>query len=230
MPYRKKYAKRKPRRKRAPRKKSYRTQYTPVQRGVFSPRQLVTFKYRAQASLNAGIVAGAYHTFALTGLYDPDITGAGHQPLGFDEWMSFYNHYTVVGAVIKATFATTTGSGSLGLANAGITIAAGTIPVSTNPDSMPEQDNTTYRTLTNSAAKAVTTVTRKVSIKKFLGVRDLIDEDNHAGTAAANPTENVYALVWVTPFNSAYDPDPVLVSVELTFTALLHERKQLVQS
>jgi hypothetical protein len=35
------------------------------------------------------------HQFRLNSAYDPDLTATGHQPLGFDQWASFYNHYVV---------------------------------------------------------------------------------------------------------------------------------------
>jgi len=37
-------------------------------------------------------------------MFDPDIISTGHQPMGFDQMMSLYNHYTVVRASITFTF------------------------------------------------------------------------------------------------------------------------------
>jgi len=37
------------------------------------------------------------HVFRLNSLFDPDFTATGHQPLGFDQWAQFYNHYVVNG-------------------------------------------------------------------------------------------------------------------------------------
>lgn len=37
------------------------------------------------------------HAFSANGIYDVDITGTGHQPLGRDQWAdNFYNHYKVI--------------------------------------------------------------------------------------------------------------------------------------
>jgi hypothetical protein len=39
--------------------------------------------------------------FSLNGIYDPDLTGAGAQPLGYDQWAGFYQQYEVTSSVIK---------------------------------------------------------------------------------------------------------------------------------
>ena len=42
------------------------------------------------------ITAAQFHkVFSGNGLYDPDVSGVGHQPLGFDQWMTLYNRYRV---------------------------------------------------------------------------------------------------------------------------------------
>lgn len=43
------------------------------------------------------------HVFSANGLFDTDITGVGHQPSGFDQLMTFYDHYTVTHAKITVT-------------------------------------------------------------------------------------------------------------------------------
>jgi hypothetical protein len=40
------------------------------------------------------------HHFRTTAVYDPDYTGTGHQPYGFDQHSRLYNHYIVDTAII----------------------------------------------------------------------------------------------------------------------------------
>ena len=44
------------------------------------------------------------YIFSVNGIYDPDITGVGHQPSGFDQLMTMYDHFVVIGAKITVTF------------------------------------------------------------------------------------------------------------------------------
>lgn len=47
------------------------------------------------------------HVFAGNALYDPDITGVGHQPRGFDQIMALYDHYQVTSSKITVHFYST---------------------------------------------------------------------------------------------------------------------------
>jgi len=44
-------------------------------------------------SAETGLVQN--HFFSLNNAYDPDVTAIGHQPMGFDQYALFYNHYVV---------------------------------------------------------------------------------------------------------------------------------------
>lgn len=57
----------------------------------------VKLRYSQQVSMNNPI-GGAVHNFRANSLYDPDLTGVGGQPLGFDQMAALYNHYVVLGS------------------------------------------------------------------------------------------------------------------------------------
>jgi len=56
-----------------------------------------TRRLRYSDNFSLASTSGAVNTYVLGAncLYDPNITGTGHQPMGFDEMMLYYNHYTV---------------------------------------------------------------------------------------------------------------------------------------
>lgn len=41
------------------------------------------------------------HVFSLNSLFDPDVTGVGHQPRGYDQLMLMYDHYTVINCKVR---------------------------------------------------------------------------------------------------------------------------------
>lgn len=45
--------------------------------------------------------------FRMNSLFDPDVTGTGHQPLYFDRYAALYNNYRVLGSRITTTFSPT---------------------------------------------------------------------------------------------------------------------------
>lgn len=101
-------------------RKAKKTKYTP--RTLRIPRQskgmgwwprigtspMPTHKYvqlkyveRVTVGATTGGIIGTTADFRLNGLFDPNITGVGHQPMGFDQWATLYNMYKVYRVDIK---------------------------------------------------------------------------------------------------------------------------------
>lgn len=72
--------------------------YTMVAKGVktpLPPRYLTRLKYCQQGTITAASGTINSQQFRLNSIYDPDYTGAGHQPLAHDTFMTMYNRYRV---------------------------------------------------------------------------------------------------------------------------------------
>jgi hypothetical protein len=66
-----------------------------ISRTSFPAHMNISFHYSETISVtNTGSLANDYQ-FNLNSLYDPNRTGTGHQPLGYDTWATFYNKYRV---------------------------------------------------------------------------------------------------------------------------------------
>ncbi len=70
---------------------------------LFPPRVVKTLRYSTDFTLTSTAGAVATYVFRANDLYDPDYTGSGHQPMGFDQMMQFYNHFCVLKARIVVT-------------------------------------------------------------------------------------------------------------------------------
>ncbi len=75
--------------------------------GTLPESALVTLNYWEQVQFVSTGTLGSFsptsYIFRLTGLYDPNQTGVGHQPYYFDQWCTFYDRYRVLNTKWTAT-------------------------------------------------------------------------------------------------------------------------------
>lgn len=101
MPYRKRYRRKKAPRRRRRVKRRRRTTRVMRMPSLIPDQVMVRLKYRETQNFTLGV--GSQQLYALNDLFDPDITGVGHQPLGFDQWMAFYSNFEVMSSTIRFT-------------------------------------------------------------------------------------------------------------------------------
>ncbi len=168
---------------------------------VFPPRKRAYLTYHTNIDLFCGSsgVVGNY-LFAANGLYDPDITGTGHQPMGFDQMMVFYYHYTVLSSKITVSARNNgTNPGYAAVSRNGSSTAV------TVSDDLVEAGNIEYRLVnTTSAVPNHVTIKLDMDISKFSGVDDLLDDDTYRGDSGSNPTDLEYFHIsWWSPFTAS---------------------------
>ncbi len=71
-------------------------------------RARTTLRYIYIGTLSTSGLNYAENIFRLNSCFDPDFSGAGAQPLGFDQWAAFYQRYRVLRAKATAMFAAST--------------------------------------------------------------------------------------------------------------------------
>lgn len=183
--------------------------------------------YEKGLSLNPGVAgAASQYVFSANGVYDPNITGTGHQPLGFDQLMPLYDHATVIGSKITITAENTDTTYAQILS---LHMQDNTTTV-TNQEILIENGSCKYTIINNTAAGGSTKIlSMKANPNKFLGRSHPLSEDDLQNTISSNPLEQCYWVVSAQP-NSASDTNLVYFSVLLEYMTVFFEPKQLAQS
>jgi len=173
----------------------------------------------------AGGIAAA-HVFSSNGLYDPDITGTGHQAIGFDQLMLMYDHYTVVGSKIVVDFRNDDTANPY---NVGIRVADSTTVI-TDTQEWVENGYNNYKLLNiGPSTPCVTRMSEQVDIAKYLGRKDALADSQLKGTAASNPAEQVFFHVSAFTLGGV-DGAQISFQACLEFDVIFHERKAVATS
>lgn len=198
-----------------------------ISAGVGFPKRMTfTHKYHEQIihTSTAGVIT--FYKYVCNGLFDPNSSGAGHQPYYFDQMSAIYNHYCVIGSKINIKAMPTTSS----TAGYYITLAQNDDTVITNNtiDGMAEQGGGNVRMVPASSMDRVVSLTNKWSCKKTFGGSVLAD-DFLRGTAAANPTE---VTIWCIGLQAADLSSTVAVEIEVSieYITVWSEVKDVAQS
>jgi len=159
----------------------------------FPKMMMVKQKYNDTITLNSNLGVMTNHVFSLNGLFDPNITATGHQPMYFDQYMAIYNHYTVLGCKVKVTFLPY-GSNTVPIRVALWQDDDGTV-FNTSFEFLSEASKVKTTLLNQGGAKA-SVLTLNWSAKKTFGPAVLMNSVLR-GNAAANPAEQSYGVISV---------------------------------
>lgn len=172
-------------------------------------------------------VLGTY-VFSLSGLYDPNITGTGHQPMGFDQLMAFYEHYHVLRCKAIVTFMCRSPNGH------------GQVALKVTPDTAPPGSGTDLveegRAVTDSVggdnyqAQGTRTLSIDVDVPRVNGLtrQNYLADTDLQGTIASNPTDQTYLQLchWSPSLNTM----TVEWNIVLEYTAAFTEPRNLSSS
>lgn len=191
---------------------------------AFPLRLQNTLRYTDSVELTLNANGYGQYLFSCNGLYDPDITGVGHQPLYFDQLTALYNHYKVVRSTMvvqpmvnsDAIGVTTPSSYVLNLyTDDDTTLASG-------GDERWDARGTVVTQLATQASK------HRISWKGdqvFGG--NVIDNPDLQGNATNNPAEQTYYIINI---ESGVGGMALKFRVEIFYTVIWDELKSVVRS
>lgn len=200
---------------------------TSVNLGLGFPKRIVcTHKYVGFRDLTStsGVV-GTYR-FAANGMFDPDHTGVGHQPMYFDNLSAIYDHFTVIGSkiVVKVVPKTATaGPGAVA-----IFVNDDTSTNITNVGTAVEQSSGTTALLLPVGQSTPLVLTKTWSAKKTFG-GSVLGNDNLQGNSAADPSEGQFFDICYQDLTTSPTTSTVQLWVEIQYTAVWDELRDLAQ-
>jgi len=199
----------------------------PNRGSVTMPNAYITnHRYCDTFTVNPSIGVAGYYVFSANGMFDPNITGTGHQPMGFDQMCTFYNHYEVIGARIRFTpHPSQEGAGF----NFGVRLDDNGNQT-TDITGVMEEPNVMVKHWPGPYLQPVGGFEAYCSFsqKKFFG--DKAGDRETWGDAAANPTDQAYFNCWIAPLTTLQDVGTVPCTVIIDYIVKWHEPKGFAQS
>lgn len=196
--------------------------------GGFPKKKLVRLRYSENIALNPAAGSLTSYQFAANGMYDPNISGTGHQPMGFDQWMTVYRKYTVIGSKINVRYIPTTTTATVPGAFGVITSRDPTFPY-TSTDALVESGRSglSYRmagTPITGASVTDLSVTKKLDVKKYFGVSAILSEIDYSGNTGQNPGQLVRYFIWLgDQTGTSVDVPEYRFQVTIDYIAVLHD-------
>lgn len=170
--------------------------------GFKALRYRCKLNYYDNPTISTGGGGAGTYVYSANGMYDPDITSTGHQPMPFDQMMLSFDHYCVVGAKITVNFRNTSTTSSVGV---GISLNANNTPTANYQQLIENGVMVRDRLALAPSDDSVKTLEMPINVSRFGGVPQLLDNPDYWGSIASNPAEQSFFHI------SVWNPDGVTV-------------------
>ncbi len=192
---------------------------------LFPSAYRARLRYSDTGTLTVTSGAVASYVFSANGLYDPNITGTGHQPAGFDQMMLSYEHYCVVEARLYCYFHNVSASVAPTVC---LSVVAGATPTTIAQQIMEDGNNVTERINYAGTEGSLRALEIRTNIARFGGVPNVRNDDAYRGDLNNNPAEQQYFHIqaWDTENASC----AVGFDVTIEYVAWFTEPRKISQS
>lgn len=207
-------ARRRSRRKRLTGKQSY------SNRSPVATKMITRMKYNDAISINPATNQCATHVFSANGLYDPDVSGVGGQPRGFDQLMALYDHFVAIGAKLDLYIGNSDNTSSM-------VVGIAVLDTSTASTSARYYMESAYvkSIIVQGGNQGARKLSLSVNPNKFLGRSHPLSDSQLKGSTSSNPTEGVFFHVFAYSPDTAIEPGDVNIDATVTYQAALIEPK-----
>lgn len=186
--------------------------------------KLLRHKYCDRISLSATGVNGNFQVYVLgaNSLFDPDVTGVGHQPMYYDDMAAHYNKYTVMWSTLKVVIP---GGGDDRQRIWGITLCDSTTEIGPGSGFVETLEQYTHTNSTRAERRTVPQVLSKTfsARKEFKTTyKGILGDEQQAITVGNNPgaATQRYFLIWCAPLSATDQLTAITLQIEMVFSAM----------
>ncbi len=148
------------------------------------------------------------HVFSAGSCWDPDVTGSGHQPYGFDQWAALYRTYTVLSCTCSTFTSLPNSPPANSITSSNNIVTAMSLQRSSQitdwqaltPDQTREHPGTVWRQLGH-AGKASAALRFTYKAGRFWRVKTLTESDLEANTGS-NPVNQAQFAIRIRDTNA----------------------------
>lgn len=196
------------------------------------PKELVrNLTYYDHILLTKTSTATVSKQFMSNSCFDPDYTGVGHQPIGFDQYALHYYNYQVLGAVIKVRLGDANNAYPIQIGIANTSGALGATPGATN---LIENGNVITKLMGNGTQGGTPVeLTMRIDHPKWHGVSLEAYKalDNTYALFGSSPTDGMYFNIFAqSTYDSDVSTDNLFGDIQITYKVRFFEPKEVVGS
>lgn len=188
-------------------------------------------KYTDRFAPTPALGANYHQVYSGTGLYDPDYTGAGHQPMGFDQFMALYQYFRVSASkIVVRTLDNGTTANAVQHEQSIVPTVSPTDLVTADPEQVREMPFSKWRLVSTHTGRGSTVQSNYMTYKKIIGRTPGGLGTNQYGSVGANPGSNFFWHINGQTIDESTTMTDVYCYVTLTYYVEFSGRVTLAQS
>lgn len=212
-------------------RKTYKRRRTSISRAPrgwkpFGNSRIARLTYCDNIALDPGANTVAGRVFRANGLFDPDVALGGHQPYGFDQLMSIYNRFCVLGAKIVVTAVPAASFASYIIA---VKLSDVATITSTTPTVLQEQPGYRYKLITNGNTTPTPRMVHTYSARRMCRPGFMFN-DQYCGTVSNDPNDQWFFHVLTAAANPNADNGPMTFNIRIDYIAKFMNPTELAAS
>lgn len=185
----------------------------------FPAKMVCRMRYYDQISIDPSAATTVHHLFRANGINDPDQSGTGHQPYGYDTYGLIYNHNRVLRSTIVVKCISAGSDGVWGISR------TDDATVSSDQTTNVEQKGTVF-----DHVHAKYNGTAPSQLTNYFDTKYYVNKNNQDCAWNTNPADPMFFDIWCQGYGLADNPAASAFAVAITYDVLMWELKDLGQS